>query len=182
MTDGQIVVSTHAPHAGRAPLMIFSVMSRSVSTHAPHAGRAFAAVKDKDLGPVSTHAPHAGRAAICSSLSTRMICFNSRAPRGARHVDQRPSLPGIQFQLTRPTRGAPGVKSIKASALSVSTHAPHAGRAEFFLADCDQVAVSTHAPHAGRARLQCRVWRRCDVSTHAPHAGRAFVWIWSFSA
>ena len=35
-----IIVSTHAPHAGRAPKVPIKQMLEKVSTHAPHAGRA----------------------------------------------------------------------------------------------------------------------------------------------
>ena len=57
-------------------------------------------------GWVSIHAPHAGRDPWATASITPEICFNPRAPRGARLVGIRVSPVIDQFQSTRPTRGA----------------------------------------------------------------------------
>ena len=55
---------------------------------------------------VSIHAPHAGRDLPPHSVSTPTICFNPRAPCGARPVHTN-SIAGFpMFQSTRPMRGA----------------------------------------------------------------------------
>ena len=56
--------------------------------------------------------------------------------------------------------------------ISVSIHAPHAGR------DCKKPdptareAVSIHAPRVGRDPIDTNIYADMSVSIHAPHAGR----------
>ena len=76
------------------------------------------------------------------------------------------------FQSTRPVRGATVMFDGDTYNLSVSIHAPRAGR------DIHQehmphlVHVSIHAPRAGRDWFWDNYKASPDVSIHAPRAGR----------
>ena len=56
------------------------------------------------------------------------------------------------FQSTRPMRGATGDVGGFQFCLSVSIHAPHAGRDSLLRDTVSCIDVSIHAPHAGRDR------------------------------
>ena len=124
-------ISIHAPRAGRDPASAGRDHRRSgISIHAPRAGRDILIEVDGKTVVISIHAPHAGRDR--KSYPCRMggsTYFNPRAPCGAR-----PLVPGIyqllknhfnprtpcgarrqihqdhrltmEFQSTRPMRGA----------------------------------------------------------------------------
>ena len=101
---------------------------------------------------ISTHAPLAGRDELYEGLNNQ----------------------GLEFQPTRPLRGATLNLVLEKGDKGISTHAPLAGRdrrredRELRRAD-----ISTHAPLAGRdvADDEC-VIRYEIISTHAPLAGR----------
>ena len=104
---GSVLVSIHAPRAGRDPRPRRSAALAAVSIHAPRAGRdlperlkLFAwgefqstrPARGATLNPsgevvhavVSIHAPRAGRDADSPAASGSPTSFNPRAPRGAR--------------------------------------------------------------------------------------------------
>src|SRR5260370_418897 len=76
--------------------------------------------------------------------------FNPRAPRGARLFRELSSADHLEFQSTRPARGATPVGLGLSATRTISIHAPRAGR--------DQILVCVAGPH--------------DISIHAPRAGR----------
>ena len=96
---------------------------------APCGARQGSAVVHRQAVGISIHAPHAGRDVAV-------------VPRVKR---------ALEFQSTRPMRGAT-VRDAEGSR---------------------RVVISIHAPHAGRDRREHR-WhdRRGHISIHAPHAGR----------
>ena len=81
----------------------------------------------------------------------RSVCFNPRAPCGARRDRPFVESADMEFQSTRPMRGATSCAADLVSEQSrVSIHAPHAGRdGRNPLHDLAR-PVSIHAPHAGR--------------------------------
>ena len=123
--------------------------------------------------------------------------FNPRTPRGVRldkrHLEPPPEL---EFQSTRPVRGATRPGFPRYVRHQISIHAPRAGR------DADQLQklqnkldISIHAPRAGRDRRSSRprpsslyfnprapcgarrgrradAFRALHISIHAPRAGR----------
>ena len=127
--NGGIPISTHAPLAGRDVTFEIVKRQRVISTHAPLAGRdrrisfwarritifqptrplrgaTFSLLEFVPLYDISTHAPLAGRDWRSSNPKLRRIYFNPRAPCGARLVRNNHSTSCIQFQPTRPLRGA----------------------------------------------------------------------------
>ena len=144
---------------------------------------------------VSIHAPHAGRDVSLQRLLFRVLCFNPRAPCGARHTDfsllrtcfsfnprapcgarhalRCPSDSTRGFQSTRPMRGATRTTSVTTVIMPVSIHAPHAGRdnAEMQSAGQDLVFQSTRPMRGATTKQRARYDSR-HVSIHAPHAGR----------
>ena len=141
--------------------------------------------------------PLRGATVLCGGDGQWLNYFNPRAPCGARPKKVRFTLcQRMQFQPTRPLRGAtsivPGVRPI----VSISTHAPLAGRDEKSAPTTGITYISTHAPLAGRDPLRLSARRRptsnfnprapcgarrhptgggghrCKISTHAPLAGR----------
>ena len=102
---------------------------RPISIHAPHAGRDHFDHGLLELLHISIHAPHAGRDSRLSGRPWRLSHFNPRAPCGARRVPDRSRAPvrldfnprapcgarpatkqqerdTLEFQSTRPMRGA----------------------------------------------------------------------------
>ncbi len=77
---------------------------------------------------VSIHAPRAGRDSMIFALKVPSGGFNPRAPRGARHGCGSSCSGGIQFQSTRPARGATIGGRFGRRRYWVSIHAPRAGR------------------------------------------------------
>ena len=145
------VVSIHAPHAGRdcgdhqglqkqagfnprAPCGARRFNSAPVisptlfQSTRPMRGATYTSYGADVAAGVSIHAPHAGRDGFWQSVATRRRRFNPRAPCGARregvvylHVD-------VEFQSTRPMRGATHSTAKSPMGCFVSIPAPHAGR------------------------------------------------------
>ena len=148
-------------------------------------------------GFASIHAPLAGRDVRDNSRARRRAGVSIHAPLAGRDTD--PSLPvwaQLQFQSTRPLRGATDRVGFRHGAHPVSIHAPLAGRdvsngtgvaaVDGFnpRAPCGArreagkqggrpESVSIHAPLAGRDRCgsTITIWIK-TVSIHAPLAGR----------
>ena len=124
-------VSTHAPRTGRgvfarpswqsfvgrfnprAPYgarhtswMLLIAVESGVSTHAPRTGRGLARRVRARRRIVSTHAPRTGRGAAAPAIEQDRASFNPRAPYGARPLPPNHRFRTIQFQPTRPVRGA----------------------------------------------------------------------------
>ena len=125
-----VVISIHAPHAGRDAGDKYITGSNCISIHAPLAGcdvehiqhtvwfspyfnpRAPCGARQGDhlggtpLRAISIHAPHAGRDRCRRSDRRGKYYFNPRAPCGARPRRLIRPTPRPTFQSTRPVRGA----------------------------------------------------------------------------
>ena len=165
---------------------------------------------------ISIHAPLAGRDRQGQNTPGAPVYFNPRAPCGARqgvHMKNEylsgfqstrplrgatPELYGcydtFAFQSTRPLRGATSVRDEGDGHVSISIHAPLAGRDWEKFCSAPGLYISIHAPLAGRdalvssscggaldfnprapcgARRASRgVKRPVEISIHAPLAGR----------
>ena len=144
-----------------------------VSIHAPRAGR------DKDRahpGPdqtVSIHAPRAGRDDPWRSLSLEYIQFQSTRPaRGATRRRHPPGKLRSCFNPRAPRGARPDQAPSNSPRYFVSIHAPRAGRDADGLLFHHHQKVSIHAPRAGRDRELPAASSRRQVSIHAPRAGR----------
>ncbi len=73
-----------APRGARRHELQEDLKKVLVSIHAPHAGRDSLSQRLPTLMNVSIHAPHAGRDRITKTTLAPIQCFNPRAPRGAR--------------------------------------------------------------------------------------------------
>ena len=151
MTAQELFQSTR-PVRGATCICECLLLHRKVSIHAPRAGRdavhATASFRALSFNP---RAPcGARRGAPSRGRSTR--CFNPRAPCGARPRANVYSSARATFQSTRPVRGATDNRD---PLLNV-------------------VTVSIHAPRAGRDHVRCRAFGESAVSIHAPRAGRDF--------
>ena len=159
-------------------------------------GATFCLLRCTVLASVSIHAPRAGRDGVSSSSPAREICFNPRAPCGARHSFPVPSpysfsrfnprapcgaRPGgglvtlvyHGFQSTRPVRGATSNGHGRRHYQCVSIHAPRAGRDVGSHKLKASTGVSIHAPRAGRDGPNVTgSYAPMSVSIHAPRAGR----------
>ena len=127
--SGSCVISTHAPLAGRdlRPARLLLWISH-FNPRAPCGARPFAS------------------RAICPSWNY----FNPRAPCGARRGPKRGKRLRKSFQPTRPLRGATAGWCNGSTPVSISTHAPLAGRDCYHRAYLCIFLISTHAPLAGR--------------------------------
>ena len=127
------------------------VPSTSISIHAPRAGRDGARGQRRcHPRPISIHAPRAGRDPHGMTRTPRRRYFNPRAPCGARpsassprtlrsHFNPRAPCGArqrsvfrlvavVEFQSTRPVRGATDVQKFSKEVVDISIHAPRAGR------------------------------------------------------
>ena len=192
----RILVSIHAPRAGRDFRKADFAWGISVSIHAPRAGR------DLDA-PCHRHEHQRFQSTRPVRGATRRTCivgnsargFNPRAPCGARPIWVQVLLSCCVFQSTRPVRGATflafssrpicsrfqSTRPVRGATVhlhrvrqlgQVSIHAPRAGRDVGEAQRLCGVPVSIHAPRAGRDMdgLHRRVGQ--GVSIHAPRAGR----------
>jgi len=170
----------------------------SFNPRAPCGARLGLGPNDHFRDAVSTHAPRAGRDRRSWARPSRPgRSFNPRAPCGARPPSwPRPDAIGTSFNPRAPCGARLGSRMRSHQRLTVSTHAPRAGRDARHRhlpprrpgfnprAPCGArrpppsptspaARVSTHAPRAGRdpsAPSSTRTW--AAVSTHAPRAGR----------
>ena len=122
---------------------------------------------------VSIHAPHAGRDQNRHTLPDFFLCFNPRAPCGARSSAMWRAACSLTFQSTRPMRGAIMGMSTPLSDIVVSIHAPHAGRDMLAVTD-DGLDLPFQSTRPMRGAIFFRVSADfgLPVSIHAPHAGR----------
>ena len=145
------LVSIHAPRAGRdhrsqdardhaecfnprapcgARQCHFTVLPvvDGVSIHAPRAGRdRSSACLSKTSLRFNPRAPCGARPGLCP-CGRHHRGFNPRAPCGARHAITLLLRRGKAFQSTRPVRGATASVSAVPHWMTVSIHAPRAGR------------------------------------------------------
>ena len=191
-----VIVSIHAPHAGRDQRgRVVKVLS-VVSIHAPHAGRDMQNMQQSarsgmfqstrpmrgatgnlfccwGFKSVSIHAPHAGRAICVRRLIHLRIGFNPRAPCGARRHAMLQDENAALFQSTRPMRGATYNACRRLGGESFNPRAPCGARrvpaADHWLRNWFQ---STRPMRGATRHKHIRV-KEHGVSIHAPHAGRA---------
>ena len=152
LTSRERLISTHAPLAGRdqlpsevrecddvfqptrplrgatsTQLIADSIMQ--ISTHAPLAGRDPCVARfhrhEQDFNP---RAPCGARPVTTPRPQPSTRNFNPRAPCGARPTVWRNRKRLVQFQPTRPLRGATGRNHKTSQLKEISTHAPLAGR------------------------------------------------------
>ena len=151
-----------------------------ISTHAPLAGR------DQDVHGsgidrvISTHAPLAGRDVPRAISTSPRTYFNPRAPCGARPWKRLKRRPLQAFQPTRPLRGATFCFSSHTRRISISTHAPLAGRDPVPAANIfDKIKFQPTRPLRGATAARAPQGESIEISTHAPLAGRDQVFAFS---
>ena len=99
-----------------------------VSIHAPRVGRDLVKGYLEAVGYVSIHAPRVGRDSGKENRTCGKICFNPRAPCGARQALMVSIWAELQFQSTRPVWGATHLGYRRDVLREVSIHAPRVGR------------------------------------------------------
>ncbi len=168
----------------------------AVSIHAPRAGRDCCDFSEYATAKVSIHAPRAGRDGGRRGWFPKTRGFNPRAPRGARPSCGQTLPAGLEFQSTRPARGATPLSSgRRREKICFNPRAPRGARQIHRCSSCagaefqstrpargatwrhgrwlHQSPVSIHAPRAGRDRFRDPDLRGLSrVSIHAPRAGR----------
>ena len=166
-------VSIHAPRVGRDPCNEARCLERPVSIHAPRVGRDWSYLEGQES----------------------RICFNPRAPCGARRAFASLRYPSRSFQSTRPVWGATAHERSVCMTTRVSIHAPRVGRDPRRATSMDHVRCfnprapcgARHAPIRetvarmlfqstrpvwGATLLDMHQGSLCVVSIHAPRVGR----------
>ena len=185
-----------APRGARFHFDIFANAANVISIHAPLAGRDCMELGLADRYAISIHAPLAGR--DCSLLSPVKDTghFNPRAPRGARlpkptevenaetFQSTRPSRGATRyihnglalvwpFQSTRPSRGATLDLRQIIKRVTISIHAPLAGRdINIFSQVLMILYFNPRAPRGARRPPSGSSHGEPPISIHAPLAGR----------
>ena len=103
---GQGFQSTR-PMRGATAYIILSMSAMMISIHAPHAGRDSKAPQDAEQIKISIHAPHAGRDCPKDTHGPHMADFNPRAPCGARRGAGSIRLGGGYFNPRAPCGARP---------------------------------------------------------------------------
>jgi len=144
-----------------------------VSIHAPRVGRdqppAFLA---QLAGEFQFTRPAWGATLTRRGGGCRVKGFNSRAPRGARHLGAATSDGRGLFQFTRPAWGATMRYEIVAQEQEFQFTRPAWGATAMSAAALAAALVSIHAPRVGRDGLDLGVADLGGVSIHAPRVGR----------
>ena len=182
-------VSIHAPTGG-ATLCAGRLRRDGGFNSRAHGGRDFRQGRAREPHRVSIHAPTGG-ATNPSTRSCGRSSFNSRAhggrdhhprpgtrssrtfqftrPRGARPTSTVKSPETVSFQFTRP-RGARQRRTTRASAMTVSIHAPTGGATSLLAGCVYRGAFQFTRPRGARpSTLRARI--RPRVSIHAPTGG-----------
>ena len=128
-TAGAPGISIHAPRAGRDGMTLVLVDGgKYISIHAPRAGRDGKALQTPKNGDISIHAPRAGRD-VLPLLHDRTVRISIHAPRAGRDkVVGKVIRAWVEFQSTRPVRGATNRRGRSRRVPAISIHAPRAGR------------------------------------------------------
>ena len=147
------LISIHAPLAGRDHYRRDNrYLRRDFNPRAPCGARhnwyGKIGVAEQDFNP---RAP-CGARPVGSLGGMGYAYFNPRAPCGARPYSSMIHCTSVRFQSTRPLRGATVNFTHKPSAVTISIHAPLAGRdlEQFGKVRVVMVTISIHAPLAGR--------------------------------
>ena len=124
-----VVISTHAPLAGRDGLEYFRLKKIKISTHAPLAGRdvspSFVSAMSSQFQPTR---PLRGATISFLFMSLLLHNFNPRAPCGARQMYINSQAFDIDISTHAPLAGRDTVIPNQACFINISTHAPLAGR------------------------------------------------------
>ena len=118
----------------------------------PVRGATSAEGKSEETDRISIHAPRAGRDRK-GPIPGHSAEISIHAPRAGR--DQVPGgsvRPRLEFQSTRPVRGATLAVVDPPYGIKISIHAPRAGRDFHAVAHALPLGISIHAPRAGRDR------------------------------
>ena len=144
------LISIHAPRAGRDFLLCNSVLADFISIHAPRAGRdsrpSSIVLRNTYFNP---RAPCGARPKVsCNKCKIRY--FNPRAPCGARLVPLLVFSARKVFQSTRPVRGATHGEAVKLLWNQFQSTRPVRGATRCVRFGPLAVSISIHAPRAGR--------------------------------
>ena len=149
-----------------------------ISIHAPHAGRdGRPLVDERRRQSISIHAPHAGRDDSRPSKEPRQgRHFNPRAPCGARRLQETIFDLKMEFQSTRPMRGATYGEELAFWDEIISIHAPLAGRdPQQWQMPLTAFLFQSTRPARGATAGNFYQWRGGTISIHAPREGRDFL-------
>ena len=101
------MISIHAPRAGRdISTPTFSSIFAIFQSTRPVRGATVAQIRLEAIDHISIHAPRAGRDRRGTAGRCIYPYFNPRAPCGARRMRDRTPTRALEFQSTRPVRGA----------------------------------------------------------------------------
>ena len=113
---------------------------------------------------------------MSSALRATMVCFNPRAPHGARLVNIIKYPRADMFQSTRPARGAtPIARSYCGLKAGFNPRAPHGARQSRKTVSCLSLMFQSTRPARGATRCtHSGVMYPSPVSIHAPRTGRDY--------
>ena len=171
-TSGCVFQSTR-PLRGATPTAGAQRQGTGISIHAPLAGRdvTFSESGSNWVSFQSTR-PLRGATGQDRTGVGGGLYFNPRAPCGARPLSLRFALLHPEFQSTRPLRGAtPAYTKRELAELFQSTR-PLRGATVASIIFLTPLSISIHAPLAGRDGRPGRPRVRARISIHAPLAGR----------
>ena len=192
-----VLVSIHAPPKGRDEHLVCSVPQLfGFNPRAPEGARHVLQAESDDVRDVSIHAPPKGRDIIWvidkftqlvfqstrprrgatfrhALPRSRILCFNPRAPEGARHYTLDKGKVFISFQSTRPRRGATYPEFSNSGQVSgFNPRAPEGARRTDGANWMNATSFQSTRPRRGATYKYCVVRKSIPVSIHAPPKGR----------
>ena len=145
-----------------------------ISTHAPLAGRDYSVNLIDRFPVISTHAPLAGRDGLGQTAFAPCRIFQPTRPlRGATASRQLLTRQRRYFNPRAPCGARQGGAANMARPISISTHAPLAGRDNNWRQNRHtHLYFNPRAPCGARHGQEVNRCLRYEISTHAPLAGR----------
>ncbi len=165
-----------APHGARRYAEVIGPYTLEFQSTRPARGATQGARRGQAWNNVSIHAPRTGRDGVLRTVCEVIYVVSIHAPRTGRDCGSRiVSLQPLEFQSTRPARGATRHLLSHTPSATVSIHAPRTGRDWILrVISIDPKAVSIHAPRTGRDHklINYIVYTLFCFNPRAPHGAR----------
>ena len=180
---GGIVVSIHAPRAGRdVPCIRRHRFKEGFNPRTPRGVRPQRRYHCKNRRCFNPRTPRGVRR-VSQRCRSPDSCFNPRTPRGVRHVAVHRQRTDWRFQSTRPVRSATPRHADLEHIVSFQSTRPVRGATRFNGPNQAFFLVSIHAPRAGRdssTAIACNT--ACGFNPRAPCGARHRYFIFLLSS
>ena len=162
------------PIRGATHRFVQGIPDRDISIHAPHTGRDYGILVLPLRTTISIHAPHTGRDSYDEDHLRDLVEFQSTRPIRGATSSMRAGDSGPGYFNPRAPYGARRIQGYRQKTQdNISIHAPHTGRDRRVSRLFDKLRYfNPRAPYGARLLFLLRSRHSSDISIHAPHTGR----------